>query len=93
MYQIGSRYLLVIDSKSGEKVIEVDFYRSEGITLFPLYTGETDTDWGEIQWTGMLFKDEPPVVSEFNYNSFGCPYFIFLSPDKKWLGIRCDNRH
>ena len=94
MYRVCNRHLLIIDPKSGEVAAERVFSSGEGTTPVPLCLDETDiNDCFDMQWTGTLFKNKPPVVFYFLYDSFGCRFIIFLNPAEDDIYIRCDNRH
>jgi hypothetical protein len=45
------------------------------------------------QWTGHLFKNRPPIILGFLYQSFGCPIFPYLDKSQKFVDSMCDNRH
>jgi hypothetical protein len=100
MYKTGNRHLLVVDKKSGEVVVERLFRSDEGRLPAPLNFGiefeegyDNDFTTYRGQWAGKLFKNKPPVVFGFEWDSYGCPYITFLNRYEKNLYIRCDNRH
>ena len=45
------------------------------------------------QYSGQLFKNQPPVIFGFMYHSFGCPSIEFIHKSKEKIYINCDNRH
>lgn len=75
--------LLVIDAKTKKTICEKIYYSGESASFAPL----------DNQWTGMLFKNKPPVIFGFHYVSFGCPSITFLNSTEKDIYINCDNRH
>ncbi len=84
-------YLVVTKSKSGEKVNSMLFFESEGTYLQPL-NGQKNSS-GDLQFTGYIFKDKPPIIYGFQSNSFGCPYISFADDTDNYLWLKCDNRH
>ena len=76
-----------------EVVFDGVFSDSEGASPAPLsFKGEKPNDQ-LLQWTGQLFKDQPPVMFGFMYVSFGCPWIDFLDGSMRNLSFSCDNRH
>ena len=45
------------------------------------------------QWTGVLFKNKPPVILGFEYASFGCAVIPYIDGSNHYTVINCDNRH
>ncbi len=45
------------------------------------------------QWTGKLFKDYPPVLFGFVWQSFGCDNIDIIQLPLTTIPILCDNRH
>ena len=91
---IEARHLVVVDVKSGVVVAERVVGLGEGRSPVPLnFVSEGYDDVQIFQWTGYLFRNEPQIVFEFEYNSFGCMCIIVLSVEKKDICISCDNRH
>ena len=80
---LAVKYLRVLDAQSKEVVREKLFYSGESASFAPL----------DQQWTGILLKKRSPVIFGFQYESFGCPGIVFLSPAEADLYINCDNRH
>ncbi len=75
--------LLVINTKTKKTICEKNYYSGESASFAPL----------DNQWTGMLFKNKPPVIFGFHYVSFGCPSITFINSTEKDIYINCDNRH
>ena len=88
---IYARRLLVTDSKTKEIIIEKLYSQSEGTSPAPL-NGENGDDSFD-QYTGKLFKNKPPVVFGFQYESFGCPAISLIDKSNEDIYIQCDNRH
>jgi hypothetical protein len=87
---VDKRYLIVVDKRNGNVILERLFRDTEGTSIAPLShkkLGSSD------QWTGKLFKNKPEVVFGFEWVSFGCPNIIFLDEKKPDIYINCDNRH
>jgi len=89
--EVGSRRLLVLDSKTKKVVVEKLFLESEGSSPAPL-NGDNNEN-GAIQYTGRLFKNKPPVVFGFQYQSFGCESISLIDTSNEDIYIQCDNRH
>lgn len=88
---IYARRLLVTNSKTKEIIIEKLYSQSEGTSPAPL-NGENG-DHSFDQYTGKLFKNKPPVVFGFQYESFGCPAISLIDKSNEDIYIQCDNRH
>ena len=80
--QAGKR-LLVLGKNSQQNIFEHTYYNGESTMIAT----------PEEQYTGVLFKNRPPVVMGFTWESFGCPSIQFINPEKQTIVIRCDNRH
>jgi len=95
VWEPAGRQLLVIEVRTGNLIAERVFATSEGLTLVPLDIEGMDSDeyYCPLQWTGRLFKNTPPVVFDFLYDSFGCPIITVLGLPQYDIYIRCDNRH
>lgn len=78
-----AKRLMVVEKGTGEKIHEGTFFTSEGTSFAPM----------DNQWTGQLFKNQPPVIFGFQWDSFDCPGISFLSLENKVIRINCDNRH
>lgn len=83
--------LIVVDAKTKEVIIEKLFSESEGTTPTPL--NNVNPDNIIEQYTGRLFKNKPPVVFGFLYESFGCPSIEFIDKSNEFIYLQCDNRH
>lgn len=88
---IYARRLLVANSKTKDIIIEKLYSQSEGTSPAPL-NYENGDDSIE-QYTGKLFKDKPPVVFGFEYQSFGCPAISIIDKSNEDIYLQCDNRH
>lgn len=80
---IPAKRLIVIDLKTKETIFNKHYFSSEGTSFAPLNN----------QWTGKLFKNKPPVIFGFQYESFGCPSITLLDSMENEVGINCDSRH
>ena len=80
---VWAKHLLIIDSKTKEKVIDTMLYSGEGSDFTEL----------DSQYTGQLFKGKPEVIFGFNYHSFGCNLIYFIDRKEKAIELKCDNRH
>ena len=91
--RIVARHLLVVDEKSNFESIVLNriLFEGESASFQPLngMSGDDET----YQWTGRLFKDRPPVILGFLYESFGCERIDFLQKGEPSNYIHCDNRH
>lgn len=45
------------------------------------------------QWTGNMFKNQPPVFLGFQHFSFGCQSIQFIQTPMRSISVKCDNRH
>lgn len=90
---LNARRMVIEDIKTKKIVCERFFRDSEGASLAPLNYTDLENILQIDQWTGVLFKDKPPVVFGFLYQSFGCPAITFLNATMEDVYIRCDNRH
>ncbi|MBS7231704.1 oxidoreductase [Flavobacterium psychroterrae] len=89
--EVGSRRLIVIDSKTKKIIIEKMFIEGESLSAAPLNYQNGDNV--AIQYTGKLFKNKPPVVFGFAYESFGCSAISLIDKSNEDIYIQCDNRH
>ncbi|MBJ2175857.1 hypothetical protein JBL43_16505 [Aureibaculum sp. A20] len=87
-----SRYLVAINSTTGEVIFNDLFISSEGTYLVPLSIKGEKPEWG-TQWTGEIFKNKPSILYGFTSASFGCPSIRFLNKTQSTIWILCDNRH
>jgi hypothetical protein len=83
--------LIVIDSNTKEVIIDNLYSQSEGTTPAPLNNQNPDDNIE--QYTGRLFKNKPPVVFGFLYQSFGCPSIEIIDKSNEFIYLQCDNRH
>ena len=87
------RHVVVIDSLSKAILFEQIFRGSEGGSPAPLnFVDEENGDYLN-QFTGQLFKNQPPVIFGFMHHSFGCPGIDFIQKNRETIYINCDNRH
>lgn len=86
-------YIFII-SKNGKLLYKTKIYDSESATP-SLYLSEylSNKQLQPVHFTGLFFKDKPPVIFGLYYNSFGCPFIDFLSDTEPSVYIQCDNRH
>lgn len=82
-----SRRLLVIKSKTKNLVFESFYSIGEGSVL-----RDFDSVRWRRQWTGKMFKNRPPVIFGFLYESYKCEDIDFLKLPKSRILISCDNR-
>jgi hypothetical protein len=87
---IYDRRLLVTNSNK-DIIIEKLYSQSEGTSPAPLNGENGDNSFD--QYTGKLFKNKPPVVFGFQYESFGCPAISIIDKSNEDIYIQCDNRH
>lgn len=91
--KITKRHFIAVGKSGKNMITEKIFEESEGTSLAPLSFVDNDaTSIGE-QWTGILFKNKPPVIFGFEYHSFGCPSILLLDKTYAEIPINCDNRH
>ena len=86
------RVLIVVDKDKNiffEKAFDLN---GEGRAFNSLSGIETDNGIFS-QWTGKLFKNKPPVIFGFTYESFGCSSITIMDQNKSEIVINCDNRH
>jgi hypothetical protein len=88
---VDARRLLVLDAKTNDVIIEKIYGESEGTSPSPLNYQNSDNIIN--QYTGKLFKDKPPVVFGFLYESFGCPAISLIDKSNEDIYIQCDYRH
>ncbi len=96
MGENGSRYarhLVVVNSMTKTILFEKIYQGSEGAGPAMLNRVENKDKTYFSQFTGQLFKNQPPVIFGFMYQSFGCPRISFIEKDKSPIYIHCDNRH
>ncbi|MGB6269386.1 MAG: hypothetical protein WBF67_10295 [Olleya sp.] len=87
-------YLVIVNTKTNEKIFEEVYIDSESTEASPIVTNiNREEVYENAQWTGYLFKDKPLVVFGFQYYSFGCPSINFIETPKTYIPIYCDNRH
>lgn len=88
--EVTGRRLLVVDSKTKDIIIEKMFIDGESLSAAPLNDKNNDV---AVQYTGKLFKNKPPVVFGFAYESFGCRAISLIDKSNEDIYIQCDNRH
>lgn len=83
----------IVKNKTGKllynRIYKFDF---EGASPTPLDGGQ-EIEKETYQWTGLLFKNQAPVIFDMVYYSFGCPEITFLDDSYEPFFINCDNRH
>lgn len=85
---------LVIVSRIDNSILVNRYYRdTESTSLHALNSIEKQDHESLNQWTGILFKDYPPVIFGFLHHSFGCPSIDFIQQPNNAIYINCDNRH
>ncbi|WP_324023680.1 hypothetical protein QSV08_12550 [Maribacter sp. BPC-D8] len=85
--------LIIINTQTKESF---DIYQEEGES-----SGKADLSLADVaseypenyQYIGNLFKNKPPVVFGFMWESFGCSQIQFLDNNELPIRILCDNRH
>ena len=84
-----ARRLLVM--KAEEVVCDRIFFDHESASPAPLNNTQSYPDI--YQWSGILFRNKPPVIFGFEFVSFGCPVLTLLDKTTSNIYINCDNRH
>ena len=85
--------LIIINTKTKESF---DIYQEGGES-----SGKANLSLADVaseypvnyQYIGNLFKNKPPVVFGFMWESFGCSQIQFLDNNELPIRILCDNRH
>lgn len=90
---IRYRHLVVINTNTNKVVTEKVYRDSEAAYLSPMKIENEEQVYESFQYTGVLFKNKPPIVYGFLSVSFGCPGIDFLSDEEPFVPILCDNRH
>ncbi|GGH71045.1 hypothetical protein [Phaeocystidibacter marisrubri] len=87
------RKLVVIDNKTKELICEKFYFDTEGSS--PAFITESSSDENGVanQWIGTLFNGYPPILSDMEYQSFGCSDLQFIDRNQGGITLRCDNRH
>ncbi|ULH30483.1 hypothetical protein [Leptospira weilii] len=90
--EVKCRRLLVIKSKTKDLVFENLYSKErEGASFVDLgFVGTGNHQWG--QWTGKMFKNRPPVIFGFLYESFTCEDIDFLKLPASRIRVSCDSR-
>ncbi len=83
--------LIVVDDR-GKTFFENSYHINDEGSSFNSLSG-TETEGINSQWTGKLFKNKPPVIFGFIYESFGCSSITFMDKTTSEITINCDNRH
>lgn len=92
-YLLNENHLIVLDAPTQEIIFDHLYESGEGSSLAELTIEGGKTDFQNQQWTGKMFKNKPPVVLGFIYESFGCESIDFIAKTGERLYILCDNRH
>ena len=92
--RLSARHFKVLSTDRDSLVFDKVFKAGEGANLLRLNTVQNKKQNIRIAiWTGKLFKDKPPIITDFISHSFGCPEIYFLEDSEPPISIRCDNRH
>jgi len=92
--KLYARHFKVYRASSGTLLLDKTFDPGEGAALLSLNTIRNKKQNKSIAlWTGKLFKNRPPIITDFISHSFGCPAIYFLAQTETPIYIRCDNRH
>ncbi len=84
----------VIHVPSGEQILDQVYGRGEGASATSVLTPRSENPYNQFdQWTGYLFKGQPPVLIGLENQSFGCEPIDFLDEDPIRVYPLCDNRH
>ncbi len=83
-----ARHVRVINIYSRDIVFDNLYTYSEGTSV----NGLNDNNFMK-QWTGKLFKNQPPVLFGFIYQSFGCIQIPYITNPYSFINLFCDNRH
>ena len=92
--KLFARHFKVLDLKSDTLLYDKIFASGKGAALLSLNIVNNKKKNRRIAiWTGKLFKNKPPIITDLVSHSFGCPIIYFLDQSESPLEIRCDNRH
>lgn len=92
--RLAARHLKVMSIESDSVLFDKVYAPGEGAALLALNTVRNKKKNNRIAiWTGKLFKNRPPIITDLISHSFGCPSIYFLDPSEASIYIRCDNRH
>ena len=86
------RYFMVVNEETKKTVYEEILAEGQNNYLQPLNIGEGE-EYMSHQWTGELFKNQPPIFYGYLGITFGCPYILLLNKENSKISIFCDNRH
>ncbi len=92
-YLLNENQLVIIDKSTGKVISETIFEEGESASLAELSFTNKKNEYAHQQWTGVLFKNMPPVFFGFLYESFGCTSINFIEKPANSIYIHCDNRH
>jgi len=92
-YNLTTRKLIIKQIESDTWICEHLFQEGESAFLNPIALEGDSTFEVGVQWTGMLFKNKPPIIFGFQDESFGCPVIEFIAPHMHGIVVSCDNRH
>lgn len=84
---------LTVKNKSGKLIYDRSYNLNFEGTYFETLDGGEESVKETYQWTGILFKNQAPVIFDMVDYSFGCPEITFLDPSYESFFIYCDNRH
>lgn len=94
---VTSQYSLmkhfVVLNKQEQTLFNQIFQEGESLNFDQIAIKGDETETSPNQYTGYLFKDQPPVMFFFYYESFGCPAIFTLNLDVPNIETLCDNRH
>lgn len=92
-YLVNKNHLLILESNTKKVLTDTIFVAGESTSLAQLTFENSINENSPEQYTGMLFKNRPPVYFGFTYESFGCSSINFIGKPKKEIYVLCDNRH
>ncbi|QCX00198.1 SH3 domain-containing protein [Aggregatimonas sangjinii] len=92
--RLYARHLKVLSTENDSVLFDKIYDPGEGAALLTLNTVRNKKKNNRIAiWTGKLFKNRPPIITDLISHSFGCPLIYFLDSSEAPIYIRCDNRH
>lgn len=92
-YLANNNHLVILESKTKKMILDEIFTEGESASLAPLSFADNKNENSREQWTGVLFKNKPPVFLGFLYESFGCTGIDFIENPRSRIYISCDCRH
>jgi hypothetical protein len=86
------QWLIVIDRVNKTEVYNKFMRGSEGMRLLETNSVNSDYDEHNYQFTGRLFKDQPPIIYNFYYHRFGCDIIHFVEKKEHFIRRNCGAR-